>query len=183
MLIAISTRVASASVTETGPVESTVGGPRLNLTVHRQQKHGSSPQWSAAHHPPVDGIGLQMCRPEIGTRIEQGAFLLGLGINRHDMGRFAEVTRPTGQGEVLHVVASTADDRLDVIDFKREVEHGFRSVAILAAMACPPCHLRIERIHRFNSSAKVAVRAADARTSISINASNSCCLSAENGVP
>jgi hypothetical protein len=58
-------------------------------------------------------------------------------INVLDMSPFADITGTASKGPVVRRIRAITDERDDVLDLEREVEHGFRRVAVLAAVSRP----------------------------------------------
>jgi hypothetical protein len=109
--------------------------------------------------------------------MEKRGLRLRFTITPHFKGRLVGIAGAAGKREVVHLIRTAPRYREDMLYFKREVEHLFRSVAVLATVVGTFGNRGIHGIHGLpvfaDEGASASRRAIVASSSASISASSS----------
>ncbi len=89
----------------------------------------------------------EMLRPLLPAWMIQSVRCLGFWIESFKVVGFVQVARAAGQRPIRFLVRLSATNRYDMLDFKGEIEHGFGSPAVFAAMRGARRHPGVAGIH------------------------------------
>ena len=142
-----------------------------------------SPKRRHAAQSSTPWIGCEMFVPLMLARVKERNRIARLTIDAFDLIAFEQVATAATQRQVRFVICPGASGWNDMLDLKREIENGFRSVAVLAAVAGSFSDPAVMGIHFSRPASAAAARSPDARTSACTRSFSSVCSAAESDCP
>ena len=128
-----------------------LSGFDLSRAVDSQARNGRTPARSQTFNLPGLFDNREVLVPRVKARVEKAHLLPRQLVYGPDVIGFVEITRATGQGEIIFGRFASVCLRRDVFDFKRQVENNFRRAAVFAVVAGASGDERIMRIHVLSS--------------------------------
>ena len=115
--------------------------------IHLQTRHGSTADWCEAKDNRLYDIDAKMLLPSVTTWMEQSYLCLTCLVLPCFKVRLEQIAGVAGQGEIVEVIGTTAGVWEDMFHFKLKIKHGFRRVAVFAAIHCAFCNHRVQDVH------------------------------------
>jgi hypothetical protein len=119
---------------QTDPV---LTGSALCRTVHFQPCYGGSPDSSTTLNAATVRIDAEVVMPWVLARMVETNDSVCDRINVLDVSPLADIAGTAGKRPVVRRISAITHEWDDVFDLKREIEHSFGRMTVLAAVSCP----------------------------------------------
>ena len=155
----------------------------LRGSVHPQLCHGGTPDRSHAVHQAGDFIHSKVLLPTLKTRVKEGDCRGGLRVGSINRSALVQIAGAATQSSVGLVISAPMNAWIDMFNFERKVEDGFRRATILTPVTGALGHQRVVGIHRPKAALNAAARLPAASTSASTSVSSSACSAGVSEAP
>jgi len=115
--------------------------PEPRWRIELQHAHCCAADRRTPHN--LESVPHEVVVPLIASRIEQHSHLAAIGIEPREIAAFVQIALGTGKSEIVQVIRPGVFPRNDMLDLQRDQRRcRLTSLALLAAVACPPPHSR-----------------------------------------